>query len=107
MNINPKIFREYDIRGIVGLDLDESVVETLGRAMGTYFLGRGKKDVALGRDCRLSSPAFAGAMTRGLLATGCDVTDLGIIPTPLLYFGIFFKKKEAGVMITEIGRAHV
>lgn len=100
MIINPKIFREYDIRGIVGQDLDESVVETLGRAMGTYFLGRGKKDIVLGRDCRLSSPAFAGALTRGLLATGCDVTDLGIIPTPILYFGIFYKKKEAGVMIT-------
>lgn len=100
MNINPKIFREYDIRGIVGQDLDESVVETLGRGMGTYFLGRGKKDVAVGRDCRLSSPSFAGALTRGLLATGCDVTDLGIIPTPLLYFDIFYKKKEAGVMIT-------
>ena len=91
MNINPKIFREYDIRGIVGQDLDESVVETLGKALGTYFLGRGQKDVALGRDCRLSSPSFAEALTRGLLATGCDVTDLGIIPTPLLYFGIFYK----------------
>jgi len=100
MDINPKIFREYDIRGIVGQDLDEELVELLGRAVGTYFLGKGKKDVALGRDCRLSSPAFSVAMTRGLLATGCDVTDLGIIPTPLLYFAVFELKKEAGVMIT-------
>jgi phosphomannomutase / phosphoglucomutase len=100
MDINPKIFREYDIRGIVGQDLDDGVVETLGRAVGTYFLGKGKRDVALGRDCRLSSPAFAVAMTRGLLASGCDVTDLGIIPTPLLYFSVFEEKKEAGVMIT-------
>jgi len=100
MDINPKIFREYDIRGIVGQDLDDGVVELLGRAIGTYFLGKGKRDVALGRDCRLSSPAFAAAMTRGLLATGCDVTDLGIIPTPLLYFSVFEMKKEAGVMIT-------
>jgi len=100
MDINPKIFREYDIRGIVGQDLDDGVVELLGRAIGTYFLGKGKGDVALGRDCRLSSPAFAAAMTRGLLATGCDVTDLGIIPTPLLYFSVFEMKKEAGVMIT-------
>jgi phosphomannomutase/phosphoglucomutase len=100
VEINPKIFREYDIRGIVGQDLDEGVVRLLGRAMGTYFLGRGKKDVALGRDCRLSSPAFALALTEGLLSTGCNVTDLGVIPTPLLYFSVFEKKKEAGVMIT-------
>ncbi|MCX6571888.1 MAG: phosphomannomutase/phosphoglucomutase [Candidatus Aminicenantes bacterium] len=100
MDINPKIFREYDIRGIVGQDLDETVVEILGRAMGTFFLGRGQKDVAVGRDCRLSSPGFGAALIRGLLATGCDVADLGVVPTPLLYFSVFFKKKEAGVMIT-------
>jgi phosphomannomutase/phosphoglucomutase len=100
VDINPKIFREYDIRGIVGQDLDEGIVRVLGRAMGTYFLDRGKRDVALGRDCRLSSPAFARALADGLLSTGCDVTDLGIIPTPLLYFSVFEKKKEAGVMIT-------
>jgi phosphomannomutase/phosphoglucomutase len=100
VDINPKIFREYDIRGIVGQDLDETVVETLGRAMGTFFLGRGQKDVAVGRDCRLSSPGFAAALTRGLLATGCDVVDLGVVPTPLLYFSVFYKKMPAGVMIT-------
>jgi phosphomannomutase/phosphoglucomutase len=100
VDINPKIFREYDIRGIVGEDLDAAVVETLGRAMGTFFLGRGQKDVAVGRDCRLSSPEFASAIARGLLSTGCDVTDLGVIPTPLLYFSVFHEKKEAGVMIT-------
>jgi phosphomannomutase / phosphoglucomutase len=100
VEINQKIFREYDIRGIVDQDLDAGVVETLGRAMGTYFLARGKREVALGRDCRLSSPGYAAALTEGLLSTGCNVTDLGVIPTPLLYFCIFYKKKEAGVMIT-------
>jgi len=100
VDINPKIFREYDIRGIVGQDLDGAVVETLGRAMGTFFVGRGKKDVAMGRDCRLSSPEFASALAHGLLATGCDVTDLGVIPTPLLYFTVFHEKKQSGVMIT-------
>ncbi|MBE0711769.1 MAG: phosphomannomutase/phosphoglucomutase, partial [Candidatus Aminicenantes bacterium] len=100
MDINPKIFREYDIRGIVGQDLDEAIVETLGRAMGTFFLGRGQKDVAVGQDCRLSSPGFSRALIRGLLSTGCDVADIGVVPTPLLYFSVFFKKKEAGVMIT-------
>ena len=100
LDINPKIFREYDIRGIVGQDLDETIVETLGRAMGTFFLGRGQKDVAVGQDCRLSSPGFGRALIRGLLSTGCDIADLGVVPTPLLYFSVFFKKKEAGVMIT-------
>jgi len=100
LDINPKIFREYDIRGIAGVDLDEPIVEVLGRAMGTFFLGRGQNDVALGRDVRLSSPGFAQALTRGLLSTGCDVADLGVVPTPLLYFSVFYKKMPAGVMIT-------
>jgi phosphomannomutase/phosphoglucomutase len=100
MEINSSIFREYDIRGIVGRDLSPEIVETLGRGIGTYFLDRGRRDVALGRDCRLSSPAFGEAMTKGLLAAGCDVTDLGIVPTPLLYFMVFHKNKAAGVMIT-------
>jgi phosphomannomutase / phosphoglucomutase len=100
LDINPKIFREYDIRGIVGSDLDDEAVEILGRAMGTYFLGRGQNDVAVGRDVRLSSPGFAKALIRGLTSTGCDVADLGVVPTPLLYFSVFHLKRQAGVMIT-------
>lgn len=100
MDINPNIFREYDIRGIVGEDLTGEIVEILGKAMGTYFSGLEKRVVAVGRDCRLSSPAFSEALIKGLMSTGCRITDLGVIPTPLLYFSIFYKKKEAGVMIT-------
>jgi phosphomannomutase/phosphoglucomutase len=100
VDINPKIFREYDIRGIVGQDLDDAAVETLGRAMGTFFLGRGQKLVAVGQDCRVSSPGFARAVTRGLASTGCDVAPLGVVPTPLLYFSVFYKAMPAGVMIT-------
>jgi phosphomannomutase/phosphoglucomutase len=100
MDINQKIFREYDIRGIVDKDLNPEFVEFLGRGIGSYFRRREKKDVALGRDVRLSSPGYAEAITRGLLSTGCSVVDLGVIPTPLLYFAVFFKKKEAAVMIT-------
>ena len=100
MPINANIFREYDIRGIVDVDLTPEVVQTLGRAMGTYFRGKGKKAVALGYDCRLSSPAFAQAMASGLRSVGCDVIDLGTIPTPLLYFAAYYKEMEAGVMIT-------
>ncbi len=100
MKINPEIFREYDIRGIVDKDLSIEFVEFLGRGLGTYFRQHGKRNVALGRDARLSSPAYAEAITRGLLSTGCSVVDLGVVPTPLLYFAVFYKKNEAAVMIT-------
>jgi phosphomannomutase/phosphoglucomutase len=100
LDINPRIFREYDIRGIVGQDLDEAAVEVLGRAMATFFLGRGQDRVAVGRDVRLSSPGFGRALIRGILSTGCGVADIGVVPTPLLYFTVFHKKLPAGVMIT-------
>jgi phosphomannomutase/phosphoglucomutase len=100
VDINQKIFREYDIRGIVDKDLTLEFVEFLGRGAGTYFRQHGKRQVALGRDARLSSPSYGEAITRGLVSTGCSVVDLGLVPTPLLYFAVFYKKNEAGVMIT-------
>jgi len=100
MNIKPEIFRQYDIRGKVDKDLTPDTVELLGKGIGTYFRQNKRRDIALGRDCRLSSPVFSEALSRGLLSTGCHITDLGIIPTPLLYFAIYYKKIEAGVMIT-------
>jgi phosphomannomutase/phosphoglucomutase len=100
MGLKPEIFREYDIRGVVNEDLTPETVELLGKGMGTYFRHRGKKEIALGRDCRLSSPQFSESLSLGLISTGCDVFDLGTIPTPLLYFCMYFKKKDAGVMIT-------
>lgn len=100
MNIKPEIFRQYDIRGKVDKDLTPDTVELLGKGIGTYFRQNKRRDIALGRDCRLSSPVFSEALSRGLLSTGCQITDLGIIPTPLLYFAIYYKKIEAGVMIT-------
>jgi len=100
VNIKPEIFRQYDIRGKVDKDLTPDTVELLGKGIGTYFRQNKRRDIALGRDCRLSSPVFSEALSRGLLSTGCQITDLGIIPTPLLYFAIYYKKIEAGVMIT-------
>ena len=100
MDINPKIFREYDIRGIVDKDLSLEFVEYLGRGIGTFFREHGKRRVALGRDARLSSPSYSEAITRGLLSTGCSVVDIGLVPTPLLYFAVYYKKNEAAVMIT-------
>jgi phosphomannomutase/phosphoglucomutase len=100
VNFKPEIFRQYDIRGIVDKDLTQESVEILGKAIGTYFRQHGRRHVAVGRDCRLSSPAYSGSLSHGLLSTGCDVTELGTVPTPLLYFAIYYKKMDAGIMIT-------
>lgn len=100
MKIKPEIFRQYDIRGLVDKDLTQETVELLGKGIGTYFRWNQRKEVALGRDCRLSSPLYYKALAKGLLSTGCEIVDLGIIPTPLLYFTIYYKKIEAGVIIT-------
>jgi len=100
MKIKPEIFRQYDIRGLVDKDLTQETVELLGKGIGTYFRWNQKKEVALGRDCRLSSPLYSKALAKGLLSTGCEIVNLGIIPTPLLYFTIYYKKIEAGVIIT-------
>lgn len=100
MEMNPRIFRQYDIRGIVGEDLTEETVKELGRAIGTYYARRGLRRITLGRDCRLSSGPFHDALLEGLLACGMEVIDLGICPTPLLYFSIVKLNTEGGVMIT-------
>ncbi len=100
MKINPEIFRQYDIRGIVDEDLTQETVELLGKGIGSYFRKNKSRKVALGRDGRLSSPLFSEALTKGLLSSGCQIVDLGVIPTPLLYFTMYQKKMEAGVIIT-------
>ena len=100
MELKPEIFRQYDIRGKIGEDLTLDSVELLGQGIGTYFRQRGVKEVTLGRDCRLSSPSLAEALSRGLELTGCQVIDLGTVPTPLLYFAVYHHNLESGVMIT-------
>jgi phosphomannomutase/phosphoglucomutase len=84
--ISPTIFREYDIRGLVDQDLTADAVHAIGRGLGTMVREKGGRTVVVGRDCRLSGPRFAEAMIRGLVATGCEVLDLGVVPTPLTYF---------------------
>jgi phosphomannomutase/phosphoglucomutase len=98
--MNPKVFREYDIRGIVDEEIRDHDVVLLGKAFGTYMLGQNKSRVVLGRDCRLSSDRYRELLTEGLAATGLDVVDVGICPTPLLYFAIRHLDREGGVMIT-------
>ena len=94
------IFREYDIRGIADRDLLSPDIEVLGRAIGTYMIRRTGRKVNLGRDCRLSGPRLHAALLKGLLAAGCQVTDIGVIPTPLLYYSVYKFGAESGVMIT-------
>ncbi|MBI5420639.1 MAG: phosphomannomutase/phosphoglucomutase [Deltaproteobacteria bacterium] len=98
--MNPHIFREYDVRGIVDKDLTPNTVVTLGKGFGTYAVRKGVRTVTLGRDCRLSSPAFRDAIVEGLVSTGLSVVDVGICPTPLLYFSIIQFGADGGVMIT-------
>jgi phosphomannomutase/phosphoglucomutase len=98
--MNPLIFREYDIRGRVGEDLDPRKVDLLGRAMGTYFRRQGIARLVVGQDCRLSSPEFAQTLIKALAACGCGVTDIGVCPTPVLYFGVRHLEAEGGVMVT-------
>jgi phosphomannomutase/phosphoglucomutase len=94
------IFREYDIRGIADEELLDPWIVELGRALGTFLQRHAGKNINLGRDCRLSSPRLRDALMAGLKASGCDVTDIGIVPTPLLYYSVFHLQAAGGVMIT-------
>jgi len=97
--VNKDIFRTYDIRGIAETDLDNITVEQLGRAYGT-FLPKEAKTIGIGRDIRLSSKRIRDKFVKGLLSTGKDVIDLGMIPTPILYFAVNKYELDGGVEIT-------
>ncbi len=94
------LFREYDLRGIVGNELTEDLAERLGRAYSTHVSRHGVKAISVGRDGRLSSPALHKALLKGLLAGGLDVIDIGICPSPLVYFSLFSLPVGGGIMIT-------
>ena len=99
-DISKTIFREYDIRGLVDQDLTEDAVRLVGRALGSEVREQGGRRVVMGRDCRESGPRFARAMVAGLNASGVDVTDLGVVPTPLTYFAAATLPVDGLVMIT-------
>jgi phosphomannomutase len=86
VDVAASVFKAYDIRGVVGQTIDEQFAQHLGRAFGTEALAAGERAVAVGRDGRVSGPALAAALIRGLASTGIDVVDLGAVTTPMLYY---------------------
>jgi phosphomannomutase/phosphoglucomutase len=98
--MNPRIFREYDIRGLVDQDLTNDVVRALGQGFATYIFKKGRRLVVVGRDGRLTSPRFRDFLVEGMVSGGLEVIDIGICPTPVFYFSLFHLGQEGGVMIT-------
>ncbi len=101
MRVNPLMFREYDIRGRVDDDLTVEVAEAIGRAYGTMVRRQGGQKVVCGRDGRLSGPKLQQALIRGILATGVDVVNIGVTPTPVMYFSLFhLPDLDGGIQVT-------
>lgn len=101
MSTLPKeIFKAYDIRGVVETALTPTVVEAIGHAIGSEAAARGQKAIVIGRDGRLSGPALAAALARGIQKSGIDVIDLGLVATPMTYFGAYHLDTHSAVMVT-------
>jgi phosphomannomutase / phosphoglucomutase len=98
--MNPQVFREYDVRGVVGKDLNEEFVFNLGRAIGTYARSKNISQMTVGHDCRLSSPDFYNYIIRGLNSTGINTIGIGLCATPMLYFSIRHLDVSGGVIVT-------
>ncbi len=94
------IFKSYDIRGLVDTELTAAYVTAIGQAIGSEAQDRGRSTVVIARDGRLSGPDLLAALSAGLLASGCDVIDIGLVPTPLLYFATHVFETGSGVMLT-------
>jgi len=98
--VNPNIFREYDIRGRVPEELNRETAYSLGQCFGAYYVSSGAKRISLGRDCRLSSQELSAGVSEGLMDAGIHVVELGMVPTPLLYFSLHRLDVDGGVQIT-------
>jgi len=98
--VSAEIFRAYDIRGVAGESLTTDVAYEIGRAIGSEAYYRGEQTIIVGRDGRLSGPDLTTALIRGLVATGRDVKDIGLVPTPVLYFATQYLGSGSGVMVT-------
>ncbi len=100
MKINDDIFRKYDIRGIVDKDLTDEFAYHLGKGFGTYLKRQKLTNIAVGKDVRKSSPRLFENIAKGIISTGCDVTDIGVVPSPVLYFTVYHYNFDGGLMIT-------
>ena len=100
MMMNPAVFREYDIRGLAEKDFDAEFALLLGKVHGAAVYAKGGRRVSVGRDCRATSDPYAEAVIKGLVSAGLHVYDVGVCPTPLLYFSLFHLDLDGGVMIT-------
>ncbi len=98
--LSKSIFKAYDIRGIIDKTLDADVAYSIGQAFGSAALAKGEKTVVIGRDGRLSGPSLAAALAKGLQSTGVDVIDLGVVATPMVYFGTNVLGASSGIMVT-------
>ena len=94
------VFRAYDIRGIVGQILTEDLVFEIGKALGSEAIEANCRRFVVGRDGRLSSPALSDALSKGIVSTGCHIIDIGMVPSPVLYFVVQHSDGRSGVMIT-------
>lgn len=100
ITIPASIFRNYDIRGIAHSELSKPCIYTIGRVLGSLAKENGEKSMTVGRDGRLSGPDLSEALIQGILAAGCDVMGVGVVPTPLLYYTTFVLNTTSGVMLT-------
>jgi len=96
----PDIFRAYDIRGVVGKELNPGVAELIGQAIGSVMQAQGLRDVVVGRDGRLSGPELTAGLIEGLRRAGCQVTDIGLAPTPVVYFAAYHLRAGSCVAVT-------
>ncbi|MDR7438389.1 MAG: phosphomannomutase/phosphoglucomutase [Armatimonadota bacterium] len=100
MTVQLRIFREYDIRGVFGQDLTPEVAQAITRAYARYLADRGVREVVVGHDNRASSPALRDAVVEALVRSGCAVTDVGMVTTPVFYFARVHLGIDGGIMIT-------
>jgi len=100
VELTPGIFRAYDIRGVIDKTLDSGIARSIGRAVGSAVLERKAGPVVVARDGRLSGPYLMEGMIEGILSTGCDVLDIGAVPTGVLYYAAHEMAAGSGVMIT-------
>jgi len=99
-NIPAEIFKAYDIRGVVSRTLMPETVEKIGQALGSEAKARGRDEIAIGRDGRLSGPSLAAALARGIQAAGANVVDVGLVTTPMTYFAAYHLGTQCAVMVT-------